>query len=599
MVKTMNSIKFLKKFFVASFIFLSAIVYADNIQMNSSVNRTEVALNETLQLTISVSGDSRKLPEFSLPTLSDFNVYGTSQSKSFSMVNGNVTNTVSYTYTLSPKKTGEYEIPSFSLKYNGETYETNPVKITVTDAKTVSSVAVQNTKIPPQKQTSQVYNFDTSKAVFVQAKTNKKSAYINEKIVYTFSFYTSVNLLSNPSYQAPNFTGFFTGNTSQNNYRTQINGKDYIVTEVSTELYPQQEGNVTIEPARIMVSIEDFSKNYDDFFSSFFRRSKNVELTTDKINIKVSKVPGDIDMVGSFKMTATVDNKDKKENEPFDLKIVITGTGNVKTIKEPEISLSDNLKKYETSEKILKSGDKETGKEFTTLIMPLGAGEGEIKIHSQKYFDMATKQAKNIPEKNIKVNIIEDENKDKQIQNQTPYVASGTANQNNYNNFGTQQQNIDFSFIFKIYNFLKKPILWIILGSLLILYFLIKLILKFIEYRNKDQQKLKNKKAYKQAKKYFQKAKKTKNPKEFYEFMYKGILEYFASVLGKSADGLTAYQIRKDLEERNVSPDLIKQIENIIDECSIILYSQSSTGSTENLSDFYNKAFDVMKKLDL
>ncbi len=81
--------------------------------------------------------------------------------------------------------------------------------------------------------------------------------------------------------------------------------------------------------------------------------------------------------------------------------------------------------------------------------------------------------------------------------------------------------------------------------------------------------------------------------------MYKGILEYFASVLGKSADGLTAYQIRKDLEERAVTPELIKQIEDIIDECSIILYSQSSSNSTENLLEFYNKAFDVMKKLDL
>ena len=595
MVNIMNKIKFLKSFLIAIFFLLTTVLYADNIQMNSSVNRTEVALNETLQLTISISGDSRKLPEFSLPTLSDFNIYGTSQSKSFSMVNGNVTNTVSYVYTLSPKKTGEYNIPSFSLTYDGQTYETTPVKITVTDAKTVSSVSVQNTQIPPQKQTSQVYNFDTSKAIFVQAKTNKKSAYINEKIVYTFSFYTSVNILSNPAYQGPNFSGFFTGNTTQNNYRTQLNGREYIVNEVSTELYPQQAGNITIEPAKIMVSIEDFSKNYDDFFSSFFRRSKNIELTTDKINIKVSPVPENIDMVGTFKMTATVDKKDKKENEPFDLKVIISGTGNVKTIKEPEISLSDNLKKYETSEKILKSGDKETGKEFTTLIMPLSAGEGTIKILPQKYFDLSTKTIKYIPEKNIKVNIIEDKDK----QNQAPVIGSATAQQNSYNHFGNQQPNIDFTFIFKIYNFLKKPILWIILGSLLILYILIRLVLKFVEYKNKDQQKLKNKKAYKKAKKYFQKAKKTKDAKEFYEFMYKGILEYFASVLGKSADGLTAYQIRKDLEERNVSAELIKQIEDIIDECSIILYSQSSVSSSENLTEFYNKTFDVMKKLDL
>ena len=595
MVKFMNIKNLLT---IITVCFFSVVVYASNIEMYSSVNKTSVALNETLQLTISIKGDSKSLPYFSVPTLKDFNIYGSSQSKNMSIVNGNITNTVNYIYTLSPKKVGEYEIPSFKLEYNGQTYETEPVKITVSQAQTANSVSVQNTQIPQQKQNSQVYNFDTSKAIFVESKIDKKTAYINEKVVYTFSFYTSVNLLSNPSYQAPNFMGFFTGNTTQNNYRTQINGRDYIVTEVSTELYPQQEGNITIGKSVLMVSIEDFSKNYDDFFASFFRRSKNVELVTDEIKLKVLKVPQNISMVGNFKMTATVDKKDKKENEPFDLKITISGDGNIKTIQEPEIALSDNLKKYETSEKIIKQGDKETGKEFTTLIMPLGPGEGEIKILPQKYFDMQTKQIKSFGTRNIKVNVVEDLSV-KKISSDT--INNAVGNNNDYYNDvnGQIQPNIDFSFLFKVYNFVRKPVLWIVLGSLLILYVLIRLFFKYMDYINKDQQKLKNKKAYKKSKKYFQKAKKTKNTKEFYEYMYKGLLEYFASVLGQSADGLTAYKIRKNLEEKSVDINLIKQIEGIIDECSIVLYSQSSTNNETNLKEFYNKTFDVLKKLDI
>ena len=576
--------------------FFTAIVYASKIEMYSSVNKTAVALNETLQLTISIKGDSKSLPYFSVPTLKDFNTYGSSQSKSMSIVNGQITNTVSYIYTLSPKKEGEYEIPSFKLDYNGETYETEPIKITVSKAQTVSSASVQNTKIPQQKQSSQVYNFDTSKAVFVEAKVDKKTAYINEKIIYTFYFYTSVNVLSNPSYQAPSFIGFFTGNTTQNNYRSQINGRDYIVTEVSTEIYPQQEGNIKIDKSTLIVSIEDFSKNYDDFFASFFRRSKSVELVTDEINIKVLKVPQNISMVGNFKMSATVDKKDKKENEPFDLKITISGDGNIKTIQEPEIMLSDNLKKYETSEKIIKQGEKETGKEFTTLIMPLSAGEGEIKILPQKYFDMQTKQIKNLPAKNIKVNILEDLS----VKKSSDTIINSTINKEIYD-YGTTnvQPNIDFSFFIKAYNFIKRPVLWIILGSLLILCILIRLIFKYIEYINKDQQKLKNKKAYRRSKKYFQKAKKTSKATEFYEYMYKGLLEYFASVLGESADGLTAYKIRKELEQKSIDAELIKQIEEIIDDCSIVLYSQNTSVNEDNLKEFYNKTFDVLKKLDI
>lgn len=576
--------------------FFTAVVYASKFEMYSSVNKTAVALNETLQLTISIKGDSKSLPYFSVPTLKDFNTYGSSQSKSMSIVNGQITNTVSYIYTLSPKKEGEYEIPSFKLDYNGETYETEPIKITVSQAKTVSSVSVQQTQIPQQKQSSQVYNFDTSKAVFVESKVDKKTAYINEKIIYTFSFYTSVNLLSNPSYQPPSFIGFFTGNTTHNNYRIQINGRDYIVTEVSTEIYPQQEGNIKIDKSTLVVSIEDFSKNYDDFFASFFRRSKSVELVTDEINVKVLKVPQNISMVGNFKMSATVDKKDKKENEPFDLKITISGDGNIKTIQEPEIMLSDNLKKYETSEKIIKQGEKETGKEFTTLIMPLSAGEGEIKILSQKYFDMQTKQIKNLPAKNIKVNVLEDLS----VKKSSDTINNSTTNKEIYD-YGTTnvQPNIDFSFFIKAYNFIKRPVLWIILGSLLILCILIRLIFKYIEYINKDQQKLKNKKAYRRSKKYFQKAKKTSKATEFYEYMYKGLLEYFASVLGESADGLTAYKIRKELEQKSIDAELIKQIEEIIDDCSIVLYSQNTSVNEANLKEFYNKTFDVLKKLDI
>ena len=81
--------------------------------------------------------------------------------------------------------------------------------------------------------------------------------------------------------------------------------------------------------------------------------------------------------------------------------------------------------------------------------------------------------------------------------------------------------------------------------------------------------------------------------------MYKGMLEYFASVLAKSADGLTAYKIRKDLEEKNISKELIEQIENILEECTIVLYANAGKSNTENFKDFYNKAFDILKKLDL
>ena len=81
--------------------------------------------------------------------------------------------------------------------------------------------------------------------------------------------------------------------------------------------------------------------------------------------------------------------------------------------------------------------------------------------------------------------------------------------------------------------------------------------------------------------------------------MYKGLLEYFASVLGQPAEGLTAYKIRKELEQKSVNVDLIKQIEEIIDDCSIVLYSQNTSVNEANLKEFYDKTFDILKQLDI
>ena len=443
--------KFKKLFF--SFlvcVFLFVFAFADNLQIDSSVSQTTVALNETFQLTISLTTDSKTLPNFSIPQLNDFNIYSTSQSKNISIINGKVKNTVYYVYTLSPKKMGEFYIPPFILDYQGQRYETKEIKITVEKAKTVSSVPASQTSAgnagssanQHQNNNKPVYNLDTTKAVFVQATTDKQTAYVNEKIIYTFYFYTSVNILSNPAYRGPDFSGFFIGETSQKNYRTYIKGREYIVNEVSTELFPQKPGTLTIDKAMLQVSIEDFSKMHDDFFASFFRSARNVDLATDQI--KVLQTPNDVDMIGKYSITAWVDKKQKKVDEPFDLNIKITGNGNIKTIKEPEIMLSENLKKYETSEQIIKDGNKEVGKQFTTLIMPLEQGEGTIKILPMKYFDLETKTTKSLPQKQMQVQI--DENKDRKIQQ--PIAEISETDKPNQNQL---PQNMDLSFLFKIY----------------------------------------------------------------------------------------------------------------------------------------------------
>ena len=82
--------KIFKVFLIFFNLVISTYVFADNLSIEASASRTTIALNEAFNLTISVSNDSKNLPEFSLPTLKDFNVYSTSRSQSTSITNGNI-----------------------------------------------------------------------------------------------------------------------------------------------------------------------------------------------------------------------------------------------------------------------------------------------------------------------------------------------------------------------------------------------------------------------------------------------------------------------------------------------------------------------------
>ncbi|MGK0364495.1 MAG: hypothetical protein ACI85O_001552 [Saprospiraceae bacterium] len=84
------------------------------------------------QFQVSFTLENVKGTEFEAPSFGDFNVLtGPNMSSSFSMMNGAVTQTVSYTYILRPKDIGNYFIEPASIK-TGETYlETAPLEVMV------------------------------------------------------------------------------------------------------------------------------------------------------------------------------------------------------------------------------------------------------------------------------------------------------------------------------------------------------------------------------------------------------------------------------------------------------------------------------------
>ncbi|HKJ53289.1 MAG TPA: BatD family protein, partial [Gammaproteobacteria bacterium] len=98
-----------------------------------SVDRNPVQLNETFQLVFELDESPDRDPDFSA-LQNDFQLLGNSRSSSISIINGDYRRSVKWTLQMMAKKAGEFEIPPirFDDKFS------KPLKITVKPASPTS-----------------------------------------------------------------------------------------------------------------------------------------------------------------------------------------------------------------------------------------------------------------------------------------------------------------------------------------------------------------------------------------------------------------------------------------------------------------------------
>ena len=105
----------------------TAPAYADGI--TASVDRTEISLQDTLQLTITVNGSKSAQPV--LPSMPQFQVQGRGQSTQVHIINGSMSTSGTYTYELFPKQAGTFTIGPATVVIDRKPYQSEPFTIKV------------------------------------------------------------------------------------------------------------------------------------------------------------------------------------------------------------------------------------------------------------------------------------------------------------------------------------------------------------------------------------------------------------------------------------------------------------------------------------
>lgn len=381
---------------------------ADDVVVTATVSPPVVSLGSDAVLTVTVQGKFRRTAAPQLPDLDDFYIHESGTSQNFSLVNGQMSSSITYTYALSPQKEGTFTIAPITFTIEDKEYTADPVTLEVTAAS--SSVS------PPQRQAptrdadrgGQLPNEDQS--IFITATTDRDTVYVNQQITWTLGYYSDgrVGLLRSPNYTPPAAEGFWVEDLPpQNKYYTTLHDRRYLVNEIKRAYFPAAPGVHTIGEARVEVVIDDMSRRdwVDDFFSRSLRSrgfGDAKTLLTEAREIVVLPLPAQGRPPG---FTGTVAEKllvsiqaDKQVvqvGEPINVSLEINGVGNIKTVAPPPLPETDKYKVYESGSKsdTFKKDYVVSGrKQYDFVLIPQVEGKWSIPAVELAYFDPVDKR---------------------------------------------------------------------------------------------------------------------------------------------------------------------------------------------------------------
>ncbi|MCL4263489.1 MAG: BatD family protein [Anaerolineae bacterium] len=360
--------------------------------VTATVDRNNVTTDETIVLSVVVNGVNAR-PE--LPALAGFNVVGSSQSTQISIINGDTAVQGVYQFQLQPTQTGVLTIEPITVNANGQSFSTQPIQVQVTEGSAPAAPA-QGQPAEPAPAPSTL----NGQELFVEAAVDKTNPYQGEQVTYTFRFYQAVNLPGQVSYQPPSFSGLWNDvEPMQQSYNVEVDGRPYLVTEVSHILFPTVAGEVMIEPTKLIIPGGLWQAD--------------TTLQTQPVTLAVQPLPAGAPLnfkgaVGKFALSATVDKQDTKVGEPITLHVEISGQGNVGSMGDPAWATDGNWRGFDSDGGMyteVVNGRLRGAKSYERLMTPTTGGQLTLPAVEYSYFDPETGTYETLSSEPVVVNV--------------------------------------------------------------------------------------------------------------------------------------------------------------------------------------------------
>ena len=587
--------------------------FADKVSFVASAPDV-VVVGDQFRLSYTVT--TQKVKDFRAPSIKGFDVLmgpSRSEQSSTQIVNGSVSSTssITFTYILMANTAGEFTVPGASIVADGNQMISNSVKIKVLPQDQNHNSSRRNndnsSSIQPSSNAS-VSNQD----LFITATASKTNVYEQEAFVLTYKIYTRESNLQLNNAKLPDFKGFHSQEIEMTtNARwtpEHYKGRNYYTTVYRQfVLFPQQSGKLFIEPAQFQMTANKPVQSADPF-DAFFNGGNNVieikkPITTPKIAINVNPLPAGkptnfLGGVGEFNISSSINSKELKTNDAITIKLVISGTGNLKLISNPEIKFPDDFEVYDpkVDNQVRLTKEGLTGnKVIEYLAIPRHAGTYKIPGVSFSYFDIRSKSYKTLNTEDYVINV------EKGAGNADQVIANFT-NKEDLKVLGEdiryiKQNEVTFqpkgSFF---YGSMSYWLFYIIPALAFILFFII--------YRkqaaeNANVAKMRTKKANKVAIKRMKLAGKllSENKKDaFYDEVLKALWGYISDKLNIPVSRLSKDNIEEKLRNHGVSEELIKEFLNALNDCEFARFAPGD--ENQAMDKVYSSSIEVISKME-
>lgn len=595
-------------------------IYAQDAVMNVRC-RSSVPAGQPFQITFDVNA---RASNFKMPSLKGLNLMSgpsTGYSSSMSIINGQVSQSVSNTFTIVvvADKEGTANVGAASCTVDGKSVNSRPFSIKIEKEAPQSANNQQGGWGQPrgnqrqqQQQAQEPAKTIDGNTLFARASINKSNLYQGEEAIIVYKIYTQVPLTQFQIDKLPRNKGFWSEDLSENmtqvkQYSETYNGRQYQVAEIRRgALYPQESGKLNIAPLKTDVvaiiqtraqrqrtgTILDFFID-DPFFTPTQQQAVVKSLTSNSINVNVKPLPeapeGFAGGVGNFSVSAKSDLKELHANEAFTYTVTISGRGNLSLLEAPQIDFPKGMEAYEP--RVIDNIDKgdnglSGSRTFEWIITPQTQGEYDLPAFDYVYFDPSTgayvtKQCNKV---HVKVN--------KSLGNATSKSDVTELNSDIHHIMKNAK-------LYSADNAGRVPLLfWL---ALLIPALITAGVVVYARRQQEiagDEASMRLQRANKLAKKRLRNAEKYLNggnDEQFYEEIYKALWGGIADKFNIPLASLSSDTIRQQMADKNVEETLQQQILDTLKDVDFARFAPGDSSTKKH--QIYNEAMETITNI--